>query len=164
MPCSSHSYLRWFLALLMTHSFSSVRSSQTMVFIRVCNAGSSASLCALITALWLLMEFSEKATLHSFISFLPARLVSVEDFTNKNRRVLCSCRLWCQWLISPTKKQLPMGQHWTQPQDHTAPCLQDFITAIIPWVCIPRPPVKVIACIYTSKVTSKVMQLHLITK
>lgn len=144
MPCNSHNYLSCLLALLMTHSFCSVRSSQIMVFIRVCSAGSSASLCALITALWLLMEFSEMATLRSFISFLPVRLVSVEDFTNKIRRVLCSCQLWCQRLTSPTKKQLPMGQHWTQPQDHTAPCLQDFITAIIPWVCIPRPPVKII--------------------
>ncbi|KAL0188210.1 hypothetical protein M9458_015309, partial [Cirrhinus mrigala] len=69
----------------------------TMVFIRVCNAGSSASLCALITALWLLTEFSEMATLRSFISFLPG-------FTNKIRKALCSCRLWCQQIISPTKK------------------------------------------------------------
>lgn len=105
MPCDSQNYCNYHLALLMTHSFCPLRSSQTMVFIHVCSAGSSASLCALIIALLLLMEFSEMATLRSFISFLPVRLESAESCTNKIRKVLYSCQLWCQRLISPTKKQ-----------------------------------------------------------
>lgn len=158
LPCDSQNYFSYHLALLMTHSFCPLRSSQTMVFIRVCSAGSSASLCALIIALWLLMEFSEMATLRSFISFLPVRLDSVEGCTNKIRKVLYSCQLWRQRLISLTKKRYPMGhQLWTQPQGHTAPCLRDFIAAIILWVCMRRHQ-------YTSwpqKATSQSHNMHL---
>lgn len=139
LPRDSQNYCSSHLAWLMTHCFVPLRSSQTMVFIHVCSVGSSASLCALIIALWLLMEFSVMATLRSFILFLPVRLDSLGGCTNKIRKALYSCQLWHQCLISPTKKQEPMGQQlWTQPQGHTAPCLRDFTAAIILWVCMHR--------------------------